>query len=265
MSDKIIVEQKAAIGSDTTQIASQNNYYGLTPKEACDIALKMFYENFPKLEKIAREIVEKRMDELMKEIAQKVEDKKLVDMTPFGDPDVQYVIYEAQKNYARFGTKEMLSHLSELVVSRIQHNHGKICLKVAIDKAIELVPMLTEAQLDILSLLFFSCRVKLNTINNINELKEHLEQISIAFAKADLSSMSYLNMLGCLELHLHDPVKLYATRYNFRENDVKVICPEIIKKTLGDYSTSHIGTVLAIVNAESKIPYNLNPEIWIYD
>ena len=265
MSDNITVEQKAATRSNTTQIANQNNYYGLTPKEACDMALQLFYENFPKLEKIAREIVEKRMDELMKEIAQKVEDKKIVDMSPFGDPDVQYVMYEAQKNYARFGTKEMLSHISELIVSRIQHNHGKICLKVAIDKAIELVPMLTESQLDILSLLFFTCKVKLNTIKDIHQLKEHLEEITLAFAKAELSSMSYLNMLGCLELRLHDPVEIYATSYNFREKDVETICPEIIKKTRGDYTTSHIGTILAIVNAESKTPYNFNPEIWIHD
>lgn len=39
MSDSINVIQKAAVGSDTTQIANQNNYYGMTAQEASDLAI----------------------------------------------------------------------------------------------------------------------------------------------------------------------------------------------------------------------------------
>lgn len=264
MSDNNIhVEQKAAIGSQTTQIANQNNYYGLTPKEACDLAMQMFYDNFPKLQEVAREIAEKRVSELMSEIATKIGEKQLTDMTPLGDPDVQYVMYEAQKNYARFGTQDMLSTISELVAERIQFNHKKICLKVAIDRAIQIVPMLTAEQLDALSLLFLATRVKYSTIHNLDELEEYLDKISLVFEKADFSSMSYLNILGCLEMYIHHPAKLYAKIYNLQEKDVKSILPEIIEKTYGDYSTSHIGTILAIVNAELKLNEKFDPSIWI--
>lgn len=265
MSDNsILVEQKAAIGSQTTQIATQNNYYGLTPKEACDLATQIFYENFPKLQEAALEIAKNRVDELMSEIAIKIEKKKLKDMTPFGDPDVQYVMFEGQKNYARFGTKDMLCIISELVVERITYHHEKICLKVAIDKAIEIVSLLTEEQLDVLSLLFLSCRVLYKDIHTLQELNDHLSEISSAFAMADFSSLSYLNMLGCLELYLHDPVEDYAERYNFEKKDVQEICPEILKKARGDYSTSQIGTILAITNAEIKLHQKFNPSKWIY-
>lgn len=259
----ILVEQKAAIGSHTTQIATQNNYYGLSPKEACDLAIEMFNENFPKLKEVAREVVEKRVDELMTEIATQIGRKGLTDMSPFGDPDVQYVIFEAQKNYARFGTKDQLSTLSELVVERIKNHHEKICLKVAIDKAIEIVPMLTAEQLDALSLLFLSCRVIRSDIHNLQQLSDYLNKISSVFANADFSSISYLNMLGCLELYLHNPARDYAKMYKFTEKEVEEICPEIIKETEGDYSTSHIGTILAIVNIELKMNTKFNPSLWI--
>lgn len=264
MSDNnILVKQKTALGSHTTQIATQNNYHGLTPKEACELAMQMFYDNFPKLQEEARKIAEERVSELMSKIGTKMGEKKLTDMTPFGDPDVQYVMFETQKNYARFGTKEMLSTISELVAERIQYNHEKICLKVAIDKAIEIVSMLTSEQLDVLSLLFLSCKVVYRNIHTLDELNAHLCKISSTFAKADISSFSYLNMLGCLELCLHDPVQDYARRYKLEKKDVEEICPQIIKETRGDYSTSHMGTILAIINAEIKLNEKFNPSIWI--
>lgn len=49
----IEVTQKAALGSTTTQIGQQNNYYGLTPDQACQTAIAMFREYYPMLRKEA--------------------------------------------------------------------------------------------------------------------------------------------------------------------------------------------------------------------
>lgn len=264
MRDGISVEQRAGIGSQTTQIGNQNNYYGLSPQEACNMTMQLFYDNFPKLQEAANEVVRERVNELMGEIAQKIEERKLGDMSPFGDPDVQYAVYEAQKNYARFGTKEMMSSLSELVAHRIQHNDEGCCLKVTIDKAIELVPSLTPGQLDLLSLFFWCYKVGLPLIRDLNELKAHLDALSSIFKNADFNSVSYLNMLGCLELCINDPVVCYSKRYGFPKEDIESICPEMIRKTAGSYTTSYVGTILAIVNSESKINTKIDPCTWIY-
>ena len=40
MSDETKIIQKAALGSDTTQIGEQNNYYGMTAEEASNLAIK---------------------------------------------------------------------------------------------------------------------------------------------------------------------------------------------------------------------------------
>lgn len=37
MSDETKIIQKAALGSDTTQIGEQNNYYGMTAEEASNL------------------------------------------------------------------------------------------------------------------------------------------------------------------------------------------------------------------------------------
>lgn len=264
MGDGIHVEQKAGIGSQTTQIGNQNNYYGLSPQEACNMTMQLFCDNFPKLQETASKVALERVNELMNEIAQKIERKKLGDMSPFGDPDVQYAVYEAQKNYARFGTKEMLSYLSELIVGRVQNNHTNICLKVSIDKAIELVPMLTSNHLDALSLLCITCKVQSRKVRTITDLKEYLNKIYVTFRKADLASIPYLNMLGCLELYLHDPVEQYAKIYGFDKDLVNMVCPDLIKRTYGDFTTSHVGTVLALTNAGIKWNKEYTLSNWIY-
>lgn len=45
----IEVTQKAALGGATMQIGQQNNYYGLTPDQACQTAIAMFKEYYPML------------------------------------------------------------------------------------------------------------------------------------------------------------------------------------------------------------------------
>lgn len=258
----IEVNQRASFGSETTQIGQQNNYYGMTPEQACEMTLNLFMQNFPKLQDIARKTAEKRANEFCQQAVQKVVENGIKDFTPFTEPDVQYVLYEAQKKYARFGTSDMLSTLTALIAERVEHDKDFI-LKISIDRAIEIAPLLTPAQLDYLSVLFLCTRTKRSNIVTIDDLSKELEVISETFSSADFSSTNYLYMLGCLQLMLHETSKHLAKTYGFKEQDVKKICPTIVEQTRGDYSTSYAGTILAIANAEAKTEMRFNPKIWI--
>ena len=66
MSDETKIIQKAALGSDTTQIGEQNNYYGMTAEEASNLAIKLFMDNFPRLQEEAKKIAKERAEELCK-------------------------------------------------------------------------------------------------------------------------------------------------------------------------------------------------------
>ena len=44
-----VITQRATLGSQSTQIGQQNNYYGMTPEQACQAALTIFREYYPQL------------------------------------------------------------------------------------------------------------------------------------------------------------------------------------------------------------------------
>ena len=263
MSDELVIEQKQGLGNTGTQVGVLNNYYGLTPQQACQMAMGLFYDNFPKLQEQAKELVEKRVATLMDEIAVQLSKKNVADMSPLADPDVQYAVYEAQKNYARFATHESLSALSSLVAERIKQNDSGICLKVAIDKAISIVGMLSPAQMDHLSLLFIITKVKFTNIKTIDDFKTRVEYLTKTFSNARNSSWAHLNMLGCLQLDLPNIYEISAKRYGLSVSEIKKVCPKLIQDLNGDSAASPVGIVIAIANAEKKTPYRFNPNMWI--
>ena len=73
---------QTATSQNNTQIEVQNNYYEMTPEQACQTAINLFMQNFPKLENIARETAEKRASEFCKEAIQKIIKKVLTILVP---------------------------------------------------------------------------------------------------------------------------------------------------------------------------------------
>lgn len=268
MSDNITNNQK---GSHNTQIGEQNNtnlqiiHTGLSAEEASKLAIDLFLDNFPKLQEQAMDKVEERITTFCNNVMKKLAEENVHDYSPFNEPDVQYALYEAQNNYARFGTDEMLSTLTSLVTERVKRNQEDFSLKVTIDKAISIAGMLSTEQLNYLSLLFIVTKVKFSNIKTIEDLDSHFEIITKAFKNPKESDWQYLQMLGCLQLELPQVYEGYSRMYNLNVQDVKRICPNEIKKIINDYSTSPIGTILAITNAKGKVPYNFNPKTWIHD
>ena len=264
MDDVTEINQKAGLGSEVTQIGTQNIYTGLTPSEACKLATDLFYENFPKLQEQAKEMIIARVNELMAEVAKKLSENNVSDLSAFAQPDVQYAILEGQKSYARFGTEEMLSTLSSLITSRVQNNTGDISLRVAIDKAIEVTGLITTKHLDYLALLFAISQVKYGGIDSIEQLSSKLQALDWFFPNVDTSSFIYLNSLGCLQLNLFNVCQNLSKTYGFPKNQIEKICPANIKQLTGDYTTSHVGTILAITHLESVTPYRYDPTKWIH-
>lgn len=257
MNKVIMVEQKAGIGSTTTQIAEQNNHFGMTSEEACRVALSLFMDNFPKLQQIAKETAEKRVEELCDEIIKKLEKEQIRDFSSFTDPDVQYVLLDAQQNYARFGTEELLSNLSDLIISRIKYDSDDY-LKILIDKAISVVGNLTSSQINLLTVMFLLKGTKHRDINSLDDLKNYFETMIKTFHFDNDPKYSLLITLGCLELQLGSIVDMCASEYLFDKISVGNICPESIKNLHSDYGVSHVGKVIAIINYNNKMSNKLN-------
>lgn len=275
---EIINNQK---GSNNTQIGEQNNhaennnteinietysttYIGASLEEVTTIVTNLFLDNFPRMQKLAKEAAEARINELWENIVKKLPCKDVKNLSPFTEVDVQYVLYEAQKGYARFATKDLLSNLSSLIIERVKYNEDDLCLRVAIDKAISVAPMLSQEHLDYLSLMFISKSVKLQGIDTVQKLKELLDYLDNTFFYSS-DPVVHLNNLGCLQLSLGDSYEELSCTYGFNKMEIKKICPDKITALHCDYKTSYVGTILAIVNAELKSKYRFNPKKWIYD
>lgn len=265
MSDIIEVTQKSAPASNSTQIGVQ--YIGMTPEQAARQTIALFMDNFPKLQALAKDTAEQRATELCNEILKKLEDKQVRDFTPFTQPDVQFVLYEAQKNYARFGEKEVMKILTELVVNRIQ-NDDKGHFKRIMDNAVIVASDLSSTQLDCLSALFMLTKVHFSGIKNIEDLKEFFNYISSIFNLENIEfgrEFSYLLFKGCLQLELPDISKIQSELYNLDRKEVEENMSQGIKQFDTDYGVSEIGIILGLINAKQKSRYRFDPHIWIHD
>lgn len=264
MDNDIKVIQKAAIGSDTTQIARQNNYYGLSAEEASSLAIKLFMDNFPKLQEEAKRIAEERAEELCKNVIAKLERQGKKDFYEFSDPDMQYILNKSLQEYARFGTDTLFGLLSEIIINRINYNDD-FYMKIILDEAIDIAKSLSEAHLNYLSLTFLCKQTMQKSINSVETLKEHCEYICSKLPVPDNieESIPFLNMLRLFTLSLGSAEEIYSKCYNLNLYNVREILPSIMHSIPSDYMLSPIGIVIAIINIHNKINLILDFKVWL--
>lgn len=266
MTDNISIIQKSALGSDTTQIGTQNNnYYGLTPAEASKVAVNLFMDNFPKLQEEAMKIVRERIDEIVAKIVSQIENKYAGNYSSFSKPDMQYILVEAEKGYARKGTPELCAILSSLIADRSACEENSY-LEMVLDKAIELAPSLLPSQLDYLTLIFLYKHVRFGAISTLADLQKIYNEIHKCFlAPKDANGISYFDMLGLVTIRLGDGSKVLSNLYGFKQEDVAQHLPPEQTIIPGDYGLTPVGIVLAIFNAHSKGKWRFDLSIWIHD
>lgn len=266
MTDSITITQKAAIGSDTTQIGTQNNnYYGLTPAEASQMAIDLFMDNFPKLQEAAMKTVRERVDEIIQEIVSKIEEKYEGNYSAFSKPDMQYILVEAEKGYARKGTPELCSILSSLIADRTACTENSY-LEMVLDKSIEITPSLLPHHLDYLTLIFLYKNVFFYDISTLDDLKNRYCEIHTTFhTPSTFNTISYFNMLGLLTISLGEGDEILSKTYGFNQQEVAQILPSEYTMIPSDYGLTPVGIVLAIFNAHSKWNQKFNLTTWIND
>ena len=265
MTDNITISQNSAFGSETTQIASQTNYYGMTPAEVSKMVIDLFMDNFPKLQEQAMREVRARIDELMQSVIAEINNKYNGNYTAFSRPGMQYILIEAQKGYARRGTRELCTMLSSLIADRsacVENSY----LEVVLDKAIELVPSLSPVHLDYLTLIFVYKHTKIGGIHTLEDIAKFYSELHTTFsAPTTDNAIPYFEMLGLTTLNLGNGAKMVAKTYGFTEEQVANILPPQYKMIPGDYGLTPVGIVLAIFNAHAKSNIHFNLKTWIHE
>lgn len=258
MENETIITQKATMGAGTTQIGVQNNY-GITAEKAFDLAIKLFEDNFPKLQEDARNIAKERAEELFRDILAKFKEQGKIEFDEFIDPDVQYALNKAQQEYARFGTDKLHDLLRDIVVNRVNYDNDYY-IKIVLDESLEIAKSLSEEHLNYISLIFLSKQIKDESIKSIENLKEHCEYIcsKLPITASIKNSIPFLNMLRLLIISLGSVEERYSKIYGFDIDKVKEILPLEMNSISRDYVLTPVGAAIAIIHIRNKIGLDLD-------
>ena len=178
MNNPIELRQDNKRGSQSTQIAEQNNYYGMDYQNTRALCLDLIKDELDTYKNEAETIARERDEKLLKTFFERLYNEKLSDENvceEFKNPDMQYTYVEAQKAYIRLGTQELEDMLADLLVCRVKENKRTL-FQITLSEAMTVVPMLLPEQLDILALCFrlgYTKSLKVNSINSFFDYLNH--------------------------------------------------------------------------------------------
>lgn len=213
--------QKQQGGDSSTNLQGQSIIInqGISYSDARDIALDVYKANFIQLSQDAADLARKRAEELTDSFLEKLKETQEIAINEMQQPAMQTALYEAQKQYAKSGDKNLEFMLVDILVQRAS-TPERSTKQIVLDEALEVVNKLTNEQLNILSLNFSLTRLTRLNIGNLEELITYIQTELLAFFDSNAayhqSWFEHLAYTGCVTL-------MDATRYK--------TVPELILKT----------------------------------
>lgn len=137
--------QDGGESSTNFQAGQDIHVHGLTLDEARVVALDVFRSNALELQGIAQSVAVSRAEQLTNEFLGKLESEMPHQAQKLADPDVQSVLFEAQKEYARSGEADLREALVDLLTARAVEDERTL-RTLALNEAISAAPKLTEQQ-----------------------------------------------------------------------------------------------------------------------
>jgi hypothetical protein len=201
--DKFEQINEGSIGIQANTI----NFHGLSYQTVKEIAQDIFEKNFYKLSSEAQNVAKQRADYILEDILKRLKQLEQDKFKSLTDPDVQYALFNIQKDFARSGSHSLREMLVELFISRV--NSGERDLKqVILNEAIQVVPKLTQEQIDILTFYFIvlygDCNVS-NLEDFFNYLKGDIGNLytrELVMAISNNSNFQHLAYAGCVTISI---------------------------------------------------------------
>ncbi|WP_339292726.1 LPO_1073/Vpar_1526 family protein [Paenibacillus sp. FSL W8-0187] len=168
---------------------------GISYADAKEIALQTFKDNFYKLSEAAQRTAMERADLLVTTFLEKLQSGTPENINKILDPDVQYALVNAQKQYARNGSELTLELLTNLLEERFRIDEGSL-KKIVLNESIEVIAKLTTDQVRVIAGIFLvkysvssSARYLIETLSPV--LDDNFENI-----KNDFSFFEHLLFTG---------------------------------------------------------------------
>ena len=140
--------QKQISGDNTQNLQAGRDIVirGLSYTETKDLvkteAQLVFKQNSLLLANEAYNLVLSRSEELLDSFLKKLEEKKPESIETMRDPGMQYSLFNAQKEYAKTGDRNLADLLEDILVERAQ-NPKRDLMQIVLDECISVAPKLT--------------------------------------------------------------------------------------------------------------------------
>lgn len=266
----MLERQKQEVGNNSTGIQVQGDYIATTSyTDLRAIFMDLFQLNFPKVQEIAANIANERVDKLLEELKESFEKHKTeIDANKFVDPSLQYEMQSMAINVARRGDKSNMKLLTELLCTVASKDCPEL-IELISSEALRVVPMLSKKHLDYLSLeiLVNEATMGNQSAFNINiSLQATLAHICDA-ERLTIGDLQYIACTGAIETrgilytgivpHIlkevpdfkdkkPDEIKSYCSSYHL-ENINKIM--ELVDKCMiGRYQLMAIGRLIGWLN-----------------
>lgn len=194
-----VQNQEGGENSSNFQGQTVNVQYGISYRDAKEIALDVFKSNFIQLKNEAAEIAKQRAEEITENFLGKLNEKAPEAIQEFNQPGLQDALFTAQKEFAKSGDKELGDLLVDILVDRA-NSPVRNMVQIVLDEALKTAPRLTVQQMDTITLNFLLTQTVNPGLVNLDQFKQYLLEDILPFVEnttKERSSYNYIEYLGC--------------------------------------------------------------------
>ncbi|WP_298785263.1 LPO_1073/Vpar_1526 family protein [uncultured Marinococcus sp.] len=178
-------------GDNSTNIQAERlEYTGLSYKDAKDIALDVFEDNFYRLSETANETAKNRAVEIVETYLNELKKEDIKALNQIQNPDVQYNLYNIQMAYARSGDKDLGDLLVELLVDRTKTDSRNL-KQISLNEAITVLPKIDKRQIDLLTIMFVINQITFKTITSKEMLSKLFSEYIDAFLPLEIPTENH--------------------------------------------------------------------------
>ena len=192
----MLEKQRQEVGNNSTAIQTSGNVLVTPYQELRAVFLDLFELNFPRIQQVAREIADSRVEALLEELKTSFEKHKdEIDPVKFADPGMQYEMQAMAIDVARKGEKSNMDLLCELFCTMMSKDCHELIELIA-SEARRILPMLSSKHVSYLSLEIIVNEAGFS-ITEIKAIDESLATTISHIEEADSISYSDLQYVAC--------------------------------------------------------------------
>jgi hypothetical protein len=163
------IGQELSSGADSTNIQAGGDVHmnGISIENARQIAEDVYRKNALELKGVAEDVAGARAEKLVTDFLEKVSSQFPSSTENLADPDIQSVLFEAQRDFARSGEEDLAKALVDLLGNRLVETERSL-RTFALNEALASAPKLTENQRRALGFLFYFRHTGPDTITSVD-------------------------------------------------------------------------------------------------